>query len=68
MERESVEREWREKDDTILVLDQVYTLVGVYIGSDVHAGTPINIPSPCNELILSIEFPITLAVRAQKRQ
>ena len=36
VERESVEREWREKDDTILVLDQVYTLVGVYIGSDVH--------------------------------
>ena len=65
MERESVEREREsgERDDTILVLDQVYTLVGVYIGSDVHAGTPINIPSPCNELILSIEFPIMLGHR-----
>ena len=38
MECESGERECRERerDDTILVLDQVYTLVGVYIGSDLY--------------------------------
>ena len=30
------ERESGVRDDTILVLDQVYTLVGVYIGSDLY--------------------------------